>query len=310
MELTKPAHPRPSSSIILVSPKNDILMLKRTPSSSSYPSAWVFPGGNLSLEQDGTNNDTTHRDSPMYRISAIRELFEETGILLVKPINGPSVMVKHRGYMMAEGDRERGRLLVHSGQIRFSEWLRERGFVPDTDSLIPFTRWITPVNLRRRFTTQMYLYFLRPTTEFSANTTIPHPTPDGGKEHVSVEIKAPSLILMDAQAGSNLLMTPQFYLLNILSGFLNGSRGVVQDRQALLEYLSETSLGDRVICAFVTRTLPDGKVVLSLERSGPEVDVDGSGRKGDATRSIIMIPGAKDSKGMDLVDRNRFAETL
>lgn len=156
----------------------------------------------------------------------------------------------------------------------------------------------------------MYLYFLPPTAQFSSNTTIPHPTPDGGREHVSVELKSPLLILRDAQAGRNLLMTPQFYLLNILGGFLDGSRGVVRDRQALLGYLDETSLGDRVICAFLKRTLPDGKAVLSLERSGPEVDADGSGRKGDATRSIVMIPGAKDSKGMELVDRTRSAETL
>lgn len=105
-------------------------------------------------------------------------------------------------------------------------------------------------------------------------------------------------------------MTPQFYLLNILSAFLTGNRGIEQDRQALLAHLSETGLGDRVICAFPKCTLPDGKVVLSLERSGPEVDADGSDRKGDARRSILMIPGAKDSKGMELIDRNRFVETL
>lgn len=156
----------------------------------------------------------------------------------------------------------------------------------------------------------MYLYFLAPGAHFSATTTLPHPTPDGGKEHVSVELKTPSLILSAARAGSTLLMTPQFYLLSILAGFLSGSQDVVRERQALLAYLGETGLGDCIICAFLERTLLDGRAVLGLERSGPEVDADGSGRKGDASRGIVMIPGAKDSRGMELVDRNRFAEML
>jgi len=133
MEPPQPAQPRPSSSIILVSPKNEILMLKRTPSSSSYPSAWVFPGGNLSLEQDGINSDTTHRDSPMYRVSAIRELFEETGILLVKPVNKPSITAQSsQSYTIAESERESGRQLVHSGQAKFLDWLLSLGFEPNT----------------------------------------------------------------------------------------------------------------------------------------------------------------------------------
>src|ERR1700753_2590512 len=36
------------------------------------------------------------------------------------------------------------------------------------DNLIPFTRWITPPNVPKRFTTQMYLYFLPLPSESSA----------------------------------------------------------------------------------------------------------------------------------------------
>jgi 8-oxo-dGTP pyrophosphatase MutT (NUDIX family) len=140
MKSLQPAKLRPSSSIIFISSNNDVLMLKRTPASSSYPSAWVFPGGNLSLEQDGTSNDTAHRDSPLYRVSAIRELFEETGILLVKQVEGTSVAVQPKSYTMAESDRKRGRRLVHSGQVRFLEWLQEQGFVPDTGMEILLAR--------------------------------------------------------------------------------------------------------------------------------------------------------------------------
>ncbi|OCL12315.1 hypothetical protein AOQ84DRAFT_334507, partial [Glonium stellatum] len=155
----EPSVPRPSSSVLLISPTNQILLLHRVQTSSSFPSAHVFPGGTLSAKHDGEipapDSPLRHEDGEAYRLAAIRETFEESGILLAKN--------KKTGRLLTElGDEEReeGRKAVHGGKVKFTEWLAEKGGVPDTDALIPFTRWITPPGVPKRFTTQMYLYFL------------------------------------------------------------------------------------------------------------------------------------------------------
>jgi len=69
----------------------------------------------------------------------VREVFEETGILLAR---NPNV--------------DRVRELVDGG-ASFPDALRQAGITPDLDALVMFARWITPALLRRRFDTRFYL---------------------------------------------------------------------------------------------------------------------------------------------------------
>ncbi|KAI7321929.1 hypothetical protein KC315_g8981, partial [Hortaea werneckii] len=77
-----PAIPRPSSSVLLVSPNNQVLLLQRVKQSTSFASAHVFPGGNVSTFHDGEppapEYPERHEDSEIYRLAAIRETFEES----------------------------------------------------------------------------------------------------------------------------------------------------------------------------------------------------------------------------------------
>lgn len=65
--------PRPSACIILLSPTNQVLLLHRVHTSSAFPSAHVFPGGNLSAfhDIDGDfplpGDVARHEDSLTYR---------------------------------------------------------------------------------------------------------------------------------------------------------------------------------------------------------------------------------------------------
>ncbi|KAH8423171.1 uncharacterized protein LDX57_000925 [Aspergillus melleus] len=132
----KPSPPRPSSSVILVSPKNEILLLHRVKTSTSFASAHVFPGGNLS-SQDGpcppVEDLKRHDDGPWYRQAALRELFEESGILLAKN--------KTSGKMLTvpEDEREKGRRSIHQQEVTFADWLYglDSAAVPDTGSIFP-----------------------------------------------------------------------------------------------------------------------------------------------------------------------------
>ncbi len=115
-----------SHSIILLSPTNEILLLHRVRTSSSFASAHVFPGGNISPSQDGNVGSDKHQDGPTYRLGAVRECFEESGILLASKKNGSGLLE------VEESAREKARKDIHSGKIKFADWVKEMGGIVDT----------------------------------------------------------------------------------------------------------------------------------------------------------------------------------
>ena len=109
--------------MVLISPQNEVLLLHRVQTSSSFASAHVFPGGNLSSE-DGPcpppEDYSRHDDAPAYRRAAIRELFEESGILLAKNTSSGKMLA------LDEETREKGRRLIHQNHITFDDWLKQQ----------------------------------------------------------------------------------------------------------------------------------------------------------------------------------------
>lgn len=62
-----------------------------------------------------------HDDSEVYRMAAVRETFEESGILLARN-NGFGRLIE-----VPEAEREEGRQAVHSNSISFPDWLAKKG---------------------------------------------------------------------------------------------------------------------------------------------------------------------------------------
>lgn len=309
--------PRPSSSVVLISPNNHVLLLQRVKQSSSFPSAHVFPGGNVSEDQDGSIPDPEsqerHSDGEAYRMAAIRECFEESGILLARN----SGFGRH--IEVPESERESGRKAIHSNEISFTKWLAQKGGRADTDGLIPFTRWVTPTNLPKRFTTQMYLYFL-PTfaTTPLSNTAlqddddevrIPVPTTDGGLEHTAARWLPAAVWCRLAQEGRIILFPPQFFLLHQVAQHLDNlssptaygsvSRETLEReelearRKRLLQFVKtgEPSWLDKVISPIALPARDgakrdDNRSVLSLDKPGPELE--GSGKAGLKDQCILV----------------------
>ncbi|ESZ90048.1 putative NUDIX family hydrolase [Sclerotinia borealis F-4128] len=241
--------PQPSSSILLISPTNQILLLHRLHTSSSFPSAHVFPGGNLDSYHESPIpsplSPSRHLDSDVYRLCAIRECFEECGILLARgrgtcseDQNQDQDLRKESAAQLIhieEEEREQARKDVHSKKRIFGDWVTSIGAEPDIAGLIPFTRWITPSNLPRRFTTQMYIYFLpledsssstssssSPLTQNQTQTQKQTHTPksDNGIEHTDAAFAHCSTWLEQARKNEIILFPPQFYLMYLLAEFL------------------------------------------------------------------------------------------
>ncbi|KAK1148959.1 hypothetical protein N8T08_007634 [Aspergillus melleus] len=301
----KPSPPRPSSSVILVSPKNEILLLHRVKTSTSFASAHVFPGGNLS-SQDGpcppVEDLTRHDDGPWYRQAALRELFEESGILLAKNKSSGKMLT------VAEDEREKGRRSIHQQEVNFLDWLHglDSAAVPDTEQLIPFTRWITPTNVPRRYSTQMYLYFLPLPLESEKSLLkelpaegereeIQVPTSDGGIEVTEARFLPASEWLHMAQQGEIMLFPPQFLLLHLVSQFLDKEprAGTSIDdlknrRTQLVEFAHSGTppWTKKCISPKMLKMTSDKRTVLALDHPGSELK--GSDRQGESDRVVLV----------------------
>ncbi|KAL7926374.1 putative NUDIX family hydrolase [Trichoderma austrokoningii] len=301
------ARPRPSSSVIVLSPTNEVLLLHRVKSSTSFASAHVFPGGNLDGFHDGDvpseKASGRHIDGLAYRLAAVRECFEETGILLAKRLG---ILVE-----LPTEERDKMRKKVHANEVNFTEWVRSLGAELDITGLIPFTRFITPVNVPKRFTTQMYIYLL-PESGAGISSEIIIPVADGGVEHTAAQFAPASVWLDRARNGSVTLFTPQFYLLHLLAPILSTSsasspgklgKDIATQRKELMSFLARVPTADieegkqsstaripwreKVMCAYDMQVKrADGRVVLGLDNPGPELE--DTGRGGDYDRVVIV----------------------
>lgn len=103
------------------------------------PNAFVYPGGSVHAE------DSAYED--VHRAAAVRELFEEVGILLAR---------RHRGGFARAAECEALRAELGDGGS-FLAALERLGLRPAFDRLAPLARWVTPEALRRRFDTRFYV---------------------------------------------------------------------------------------------------------------------------------------------------------
>ncbi|KAL9132246.1 MAG: hypothetical protein Q9217_000050 [Psora testacea] len=288
----------PSASILLISAQNRILLLHRVNTSTSFASAHVFPGGHVDA-QDGDlpplDDPRRHEDSEAYRVAAIRECFEESGLLLAKHSSNPDALID-----LSELQRDAGRKAIHSQEISFLDWLKHNDATPDTEGLITFTRWLTPANLPKRYSTQMYIYFL-PIDSFlgkvSQEKQMHIPTPDGGIEHTAAQFLYAKEWLDMALRKEIELFPPQFYLLSLIEPFLSSpplddqavlDNAMLQDQRQRLRRWIETDgdppWGEKCISPDAIKKKKNEYLIIGLAEAGPELE--GTGRRGDEERVL------------------------
>ena len=160
-----PAEPRLSATILMLrdapSGSPEVLMVKRHYEIDFAAGALVFPGGKASKDDSRPDWDAfTDGDyGPVQqdaRIAAVREAFEESGLLLArpKPARGPGAPLV--GADVADRLAPH-RQAVDKGEMSFLDLIREHDLVLALDTLVHFGHWITPVIMPKRFDTHFYI---------------------------------------------------------------------------------------------------------------------------------------------------------
>ena len=158
-----PAAPRPASTILLLrdGPTGlEVFMVVRHHEIDFASGALVFPGGRLEaadteLAADICGRDRRPRlqdaDDPTlpFKIAAIREAFEECGVLLARPASEERFVPAERASAL---DR----------RAPFAGLMARERLAPAIDALVPFARWITPAFLPKRFDTHFFLALTPP----------------------------------------------------------------------------------------------------------------------------------------------------
>lgn len=163
--------PLPAATVTLVrdAPRGlEVLMLQRSHSLKFMPGVYVFPGGALDaadsspemqamcagLEDEAASRALgVERGGIAYWVAAIREAFEEAGILLAYDASGN--MVSLHGDAAERYRAHRSSLDERRGD--FGAIVREEGLRLAVDRLTYFGHWITPVRAPRRYDTRFFL---------------------------------------------------------------------------------------------------------------------------------------------------------
>src|SRR3979409_1762798 len=159
--MTEAVTPRPASTILLLrdsavtSGELEVFMMVRHYEIDFNSGALVFPGGSV---DKGDNEIITRPElysggegldvaSLSFRIAAIRETFEESGILLARPRDSKTLVDAKRASEIEAASRAR----LCDGKTTFSKVLADSGMVLALDELVPYAHWITPAGMPKRF---------------------------------------------------------------------------------------------------------------------------------------------------------------
>lgn len=273
--------PRPAATLVVVRASEngfEVLLSRRAERGDHNSGAWVFPGGLVDPADRDAHDCCTGLDDAAasarlgvaaggldYYIAAVRECFEESGLLFATDA---------RGVLVELGDAAGARLApwrstLHRGERRLGEFCKELGIALAVDRLIYLSHWITPLGRPKRFDTRFFLA-VAPPVQTAAHD---------GTEMVEQLWLRPADALLESAALK--LLTPTLKTLELLARF------------ASLAALFEWAGSGRQVALTVPRVgvgsqgmrpvLPEELAWAELGRIDPE---------GCGTQSYEINPGA------------------
>jgi 8-oxo-dGTP pyrophosphatase MutT (NUDIX family) len=151
---------RPAATVVLLrdgEPGLELLLLRRGTGAVFMPGMFVFPGGQV----DATDADPrllaradaaadALRPEPRYRMAALREALEETGILLAHDVDAVRDAAR-------DSELARWREALLRGEAGLFEVADALDVRLPAGALVYFANWVTPLTVPRRFDTHFFL---------------------------------------------------------------------------------------------------------------------------------------------------------
>lgn len=165
----QPSVPRRAATVVLLRPAAargfEAYALRRVSTMAFAPNMYVFPGGSVDsrdAEADvawagpdpawwARRLGLAEPDARAVVCAAVREVFEECGVLLAGPDESTVV-----GDVSNE-DWESARVALLAREVALAELLVSRGLIVRSDLLVGWARWLTPEFEPRRFDTFFFL---------------------------------------------------------------------------------------------------------------------------------------------------------
>jgi 8-oxo-dGTP pyrophosphatase MutT (NUDIX family) len=261
-----PAVPQRAATVVLLREgtgagrDTEAFLLERAATMAFAPGQTVFPGGSVDEADqqvpaeriDAAGLDAwargfacDHGQARALLAAAVREVFEETGVLLAldasrgRPVAGGPALAGHRGELLA-------------GRRTFADVLAALGAVLTPALLTPCARWLTPVWSARRYDTHFFVAALPPGQTAS----------DGSGEAASVAWRTPADALARVRDGATEMFTPTFETLAELAE-LARTPGDLARTSAVAEIM--TRQHDLRTTTFALETSP-GRAEVFVER--------------------------------------------
>ncbi|MFC7612468.1 NUDIX hydrolase [Actinokineospora soli] len=248
-----PAVPRDAATVMLVRDTDrgvEVFLQRRVTGMAFAGGMTVFPGGGVD-QRDVDAAVAWHGPDPDWWghrfgcapalaralvCAAVRETFEESGVLLAGPGPG-SVVADARPYHDA-------RAALVARELSLADFLADAGLVLRADLLRPWANWVTPAEEPRRYDTRFFLAALPEGQHADGATT----------EADRVHWQRPADALADWQRGDCALMPPTWVTLSDLADH---------------DTVASAMAADRTLDKIIPKVVRDGgvvRVVLPEER--------------------------------------------
>ena len=224
----------------------EVFMVQRHHKIDFATGAMVFPGGKIEegdsdprLRARCAGADALDADQLAVRVGAIRETFEECGVLLARPRGSRALVGADRLREIEARFRDR----LNADEVGLVDVALAEDLELACDLLAPYAHWVTPEMVPKRFDTYFFLV-AAPPDQLALH--------DGGESVDSVWTTAQHA-LAEAEAGHRTIIFPTLMNLNLL-----GLSGDVADA------LARTRARPLVTVRPALRRTPDGKPELVI----------------------------------------------